>query len=129
MGLSITVRSKGSFKNTENFFERMIHRHYAKVLAKYGEKGVQLLAANTPVDTGETAASWVYEVIDDNNGLSVVWSNTNVKKGWANVALLLQYGHATGTGGYVRGIDYINPALKPVFDELAEAAWTEVKNS
>ena len=129
MGLSITVRSKGSFKNTENFFTKLITRRYAKVLAKYGEMGVQLLSANTPVDTGKTASSWSYEVIDDDQGISVIWSNSNVEKGWANVALLLQYGHATGTGGYVRGIDYINPALKPVFDELAEAAWTEVKNS
>lgn len=128
MGL-INIHSKGSFKNTEGFFTKMISRRYAKVLAKYGEMGVSLLAANTPVDTGKTAASWSYEVIDDDRGVSVIWKNSNVQKGYANVALLLQYGHATGTGGYVRGIDYINPALQPIFDKMAQAAWEEVKSS
>lgn len=128
MGL-ISIHSKGSFKNTEGFFTKMISRRYAKVLAKYGEMGVSLLAANTPVDTGKTAASWSYEVIDDDRGVSVIWKNSNVQKGYANVALLLQYGHATGTGGYVRGIDYINPALQPIFDKMAQAAWEEVKSS
>ena len=128
MGL-ISIHSKGSFKNTEGFFTKMISRRYAKVLAKYGEMGVSLLAANTPVDTGKTAASWSYEVIDDYLGVSFIWKNSNVQKGYANVALLLQYGHATGTGGYVRGIDYINPALQPIFDKMAQAAWEEVKSS
>ena len=125
----ISFHHKGSFKNTESLFTKMLSRRYAKILAKYGELGVSLLAANTPVDTGLTAASWSYEVIDDNTGVTVIWKNTNVKKGYANVALLLQYGHATGTGGYVRGIDYINPALQPIFDKMAQAAWEEVRNS
>lgn len=128
MGI-ISFHHKGSFKNTEGFFTKLISRRYAKVLAKYGELGVQLLAANTPVDTGLTASSWSYEVIDDETGVSVIWKNSNVKKGYANVALLLQYGHATGTGGYVKGIDYINPALQPIFDKMAAAAWEEVQRS
>lgn len=125
----VSFHHKGSFKNTENFFTKLISRRYAKVLARYGELGVQLLSANTPVDTGLTASSWSYEVIDDNTGVSVIWKNSNVKKGYANVALLLQYGHATGTGGYVKGIDYINPALQPIFDKMAAAAWEEVQRS
>ena len=128
MGL-VTLHSKGKFENTKNFFTRMIRKEYAKVLSRHGEMGVQLLAANTPVDTGKTAASWSYEITNDKNGISIIWSNSNIQKGYANVALLLQYGHATGTGGYVQGIDYINPALQPVFDKLAEAAWEEVRNS
>lgn len=107
----------------------MLQKRYARVLERYGQLGVDLLAANTPVDSGLTASSWEYEVIDDDQGVKVVWYNTNVQKGWANVALLLQYGHATGTGGYVTGVDYINPALQPVFDKMAEAAWREVKDS
>lgn len=125
----ISFHHKGSFKNTESFFDKLISRRYAQVLEKYGELGVQLLSANTPVKTGKTASSWSYKVIDDNTGVSVIWENSNVQKGYANVALLLQYGHATGTGGYVTGIDYINPALQPIFDKMAEAAWEEVKRS
>lgn len=128
MGL-ISIIQKGSFKNSKKFFSDMLQKRYARVLERYGQLGVDLLAANTPVDSGLTASSWEYEVIDDDQGVKVVWYNTNVQKGWANVALLLQYGHATGTGGYVTGVDYINPALQPVFDKMAEAAWREVKDS
>lgn len=128
MGL-ISIIQKGSFKNSKKFFSDMLQKRYARVLERYGQLGVDLLAANTPVDSGLTASSWKYEVIDDDQGVKVVWYNSNVQKGWANVALLLQYGHATGTGGYVTGVDYINPALQPVFDKMAEAAWREVKDS
>ena len=128
MGL-ITFRHKGDFKHSKNFFNEMIHRRYVRVLEKYGQLGVELLAANTPIDSGLTASSWSYEVVDNDSGVRVVWNNSNVQKGWANIALLLQYGHATGTGGYVTGVDYINPALQPVFDKMAEAAWKEVRDS
>lgn len=128
MGL-IKLISKGSFKHSKKFFSDMLQKRYARVLERYGQLGVSLLAANTPVDSGLTASSWNYEVVDDDQGVKVVWYNSNVQKGWANVALLLQYGHATGTGGYVTGVDYINPALQPVFDKMAEAAWREVKDS
>lgn len=125
----VSITSKGSFSNIKRFFDNMIQRKYLKVLNKYGQMGVELLAANTPIDTGLTASSWYYEIEETDNGTSIVWKNSNEKNGWANVALLLQYGHATGTGGYVRGIDYINPALQPVFDKLAETAWKEVQDS
>ena len=100
-------------------------RSYIDVLRKYGQAGVEALAAATPKDTGETAASWSYEIVQTRNGYSIFWNNSNVNRG-VNIALILQYGHGTGTGGYVRGIDYINPAIRPVFDEIANAAWKEV---
>ena len=92
---------------------------------KYGKIGAGRLAQYTPVDTGLTAASWKYEIEYRENGVAVVWSNTNVNK-YVNIALILQYGHGTRNGGYVEGRDYINPALKPIFDDLAEEAWEVV---
>lgn len=127
MGL-IVVQTKGSFKNTKKFFNNLINRKYKEVLSKYGEMGVQALAANTPIDSGKTASSWYYEIVDDKDGLSVVWKNSNVQKGYFNVALMLQYGHGTRNGGYVAGRDYINPSLQPIFDKMAEAAWKEVRS-
>lgn len=127
MGL-ISLVSKGDFSNTKGFFSNMLRRKYLNVLSKYGQLGVEMLAANTPVDTGLLASSWSYEITEDSSGMSIVWTNSDIENG-ANVAILLQYGHATRNGGYVKGIDYINPALQPVFDKLAEAAWREVQNS
>lgn len=124
----ISLVTKGNFKNTKSFFDNMLRRRYLNVLSKYGDLGVSLLSANTPLDSGLTASSWSYEITEDKTGMSIVWKNNNFNKG-ANIAILLQYGHATGNGGYVRGVDYINPALQPVFDKLAEAAWREVQNS
>ena len=124
----ISLVSKGDFSNTKGFFSNMLRRKYLNVLSKYGQLGVEMLAANTPIDTGLLASSWSYEITEDNSGMSIVWTNSDIENG-ANVAILLQYGHATRNGGYVQGIDYINPALQPVFDKLAEAAWREVQNS
>lgn len=122
----ISFRSKGDFKKTEEFLKKSLGRKYRAVLEKYGQKGVLALTAATPIDTGLTAASWDYEITQNESGLSVVWSNTNVRKGYCNIAIILQYGHGTRNGGYVEGRDYINPALKPIFDDLADAAWKEV---
>lgn len=94
-------------------------------LDKYGAQGVAALAAATPIRTGETAGSWNYEVERSGNRYSIVWKNDNINNG-VNIALILQLGHGTGTGGYVQGVDYINPALQPIFDQLAEEAWQEV---
>lgn len=127
MGL-ISLVSKGDFSKTKGFFSNMLRRRYLSVLSKYGQLGVEMLAGNTPIDTGLLASSWSYEITEDNSGMSIVWKNSDIENG-ANVAILLQYGHATRNGGYVQGIDYINPALQPVFDKLAEAAWREVQNS
>lgn len=102
-----------------------MHRSYKDTLASYGERGVKALAAATPKDTGKTADSWTYSIEEGKGTVSIVWSNTNVNKG-LNIAVLLQYGHGTRNGGYVQGRDYINPALRPLFDEIANKAWEEV---
>ena len=123
-GISFT--SKGDFSKTFKFLNNITKGKYLRsILEKYGQRGVAALSASTPVKTGLTASSWNYEITEDNDSFTITWTNSNINKG-VNVALLLQYGHATRNGGYVTGIDYINPALKPIFDELANAAWKEV---
>lgn len=122
----ITVHHKGDFKNLEKMLRKSMGLRYRSVLEKYARQGVEALAAGTPVDTGKTAASWDYEIVEENGTLSIYWTNSNINKG-VNIAMILQYGHGTGTGGYVQGVDYINPALKPIFDAMADAAWKEVK--
>lgn len=124
----ITFRHKGNFSKTNRFLKQAMRRPYLHLLDKYGQRGVDALAAVTPKDSGNTAGSWVYDIAYDKSGISIVWSNTNVNKG-VNIAVILQYGHGTRNGGYVEGIDYINPALKPIFDELANEAWKEVASS
>lgn len=121
----ITVRQKGDFRKTEKFLKKSLGRDYMKVLDKYGRYGIQALASATPKDSGETAAMWDYEIIQNGSSISVVWKNHNIVKG-VNIAVILQYGHGTRNGGYVEGRDYINPALRPIFDALAESAWKEV---
>lgn len=121
----ISFRHKGNFKKTEKLLKKSIGRDYRSVLEKYGQKGVEMLAANTPKDSGKTAESWSYALEERNGYLSVTWFNSNINKG-VNIAIILQYGHGTGNGGYVEGRDYINPALQPIFDAMAEAAWKEV---
>lgn len=131
----ITVTQRGNFKHTEGFFKRAKTKHFYEVLDRYGREGVQALAEATPKDTGLTAASWSYEIVVEDDQARIYWKNSNVKPGYAfgqegvSVALLLQYGHATRNGGWVEGIDYINPALEPVFDELADKVWSEVNKS
>lgn len=122
----INIKQKGDFKNTEKLLRKIAGRDYIKVLSRYGQEGVRALSAATPKDTGLTAASWSFLIEEDSNGFKIVWENSHIEGGYANVALLLQYGHGTRTGGYVQGRDYINPAIRPVFDRLAEKAWTEV---
>lgn len=97
-------------------------------LDKFGEMGVDALRSATPVDTGKTADSWRYEISDENGKLGINWYNSNVNDG-VNIAVIIQYGHGTRQGAYVQGLDYINPALKPVFDEIADAVWKEVINT
>ena len=123
--MPIVFKHKGDFKKTDRFFKRLSHLEINSVLNKYGVRGVDALQAATPVDSGKTAGSWKYEIDRDRNGYVISWSNTNVNQG-VNIALILQLGHGTGTGGYVQGIDYINPALQPVFEALADEAWREV---
>lgn len=123
MGKVISVKSKGNFKATFGFLKASIEKAKWEKLWKYGEMGVQALRNATPVDTGLTRDSWSYEVEVGENQTTITWTNSNVVDEWANVAILLQYGHATRGGGYVKGIDYINPALRPVFEKIADELW------
>ena len=121
----IVISHKGDFKRTLKYLNKISTVPIKNILEKYGQMGVQELAAATPRDTGLTAASWTYEVEISNSGYKITWNNTNINK-HVNIALILQTGHGTRNGGYVQGRDYINPALQPVFDQLAAEAWREV---
>lgn len=121
----IVFKHKGNLKKTTKFLERMVKEEYLKDLDKYGREGVEALSLATPVDTGKTAASWDYRIEKSNSGVKLVWTNSNVNKG-VNIAIILQYGHGTHNGGYVQGRDYINPAIRPIFDKIADDAWKEV---
>lgn len=121
----ISIKQKGSFSKTEKFLKKSFGKKYLNVLEKYAQQGVAALSAATPIDSGRTAISWKYEIIQNDRSISIIWKNTNTNNG-VNIALLLQYGHGTQNGGYVSGRDYINPALQPIFDKMADAAWKEV---
>lgn len=120
----ITIEQKGGFSNTEKWL-RSSGKNCRAILEQYARQGVSALSANTPVRTGKTASSWSYTIEQSSNSMSIVWTNSNINNG-VNVAIILQYGHGTKNGGYVQGIDYINPALHSVFDKLADSVWKEV---
>lgn len=126
--MGIVLTSKGSFKNTDTFLRKILKLDHYSILCRYGEYGVQALSAATPIDTGKTASSWSYNVEEDGSSGSITWYNSNVNRG-VNIAIILQYGHGTRNGGYVQGIDYINPALRPIFEELADKIWKEVTSA
>lgn len=121
----IKISHSGDFKNTETFLKRVVKREYMKLFDQVGKAGVDALQEATPKKTGKTAASWSYTVTQNREGISISWNNSNRNDG-ANVAILIQLGHGTNSGAYVKGIDYINPALKPVFDAFANKVWWEV---
>ena len=118
----------GNFSNTNKFFEKMLSVAKTDLLEKYGQEGVKALRAATPIDTGDTANSWGYEIKRTNKGATISWFNTNVENG-VNVAIIIQYGHGTRNGGWVEGLDYINPAMRSIFEAIAESAWKEVTQS
>lgn len=122
------VKGDPNFPKTDKWFSKLLKVPDLSKFEKYGRMGVEALARETPFDTGETARSWNYEIIQENGQVRVSFYNTNVNKG-VNIAIILQYGHGTGTGGWVQGIDYINPAIAPVLEQLAAEAWEEVKNA
>lgn len=124
----IEFTSQGSFKKTESFLTRMSKSSIFAVLDRYGKQGVAALSKATPVESGETAAMWSYKVEHRRGSHSITWYNGNVVNG-VPVAILLQYGHGTGTGGYVQGRDFINPAIKPVFDRIAQDVWKAVTSA
>ena len=121
----IEFRSKGNFENTNRFLKKLQELNLERILSKYGQEGVNALREATPIDTGKTASSWAYRIDKNAVSISLVWYNTNINKG-VNIAVILQYGHGTGTGGWVEGIDYINPALRPLFEKIASDAWEEI---
>ena len=124
----ITIRQKGNFANLTRYFERA--KKYARIseLDKYGKQGVEALASATPIDTGKTASSWYYTIESNKQSAKITFCNSNIQNG-VPIAIILQYGHGTGTGGWVEGRDYINPAIRPIFDKIVDNAWREVTNS
>lgn len=121
----IVFKHKGDFSKTTRYFEQMKKGTITRVLNYFGRKGVEALSAATPVDTGLTATSWYYEIVHTKTGVSLNFGNSNVQSG-VPIAIILQYGHGTRNGGWVEGRDYINPAIQPIFDDLAKKAWEEV---
>ena len=121
----ITFRQKGDFSKTTRYFERIKNAIRLGILDKYGREGVAALASATPVESGVTASSWYYEIKRSKGSVAIDFYNSNVNKG-VPIAIVLQYGHGTGTGGWVQGRDYINPVIQPLFDRIADDAWREV---
>lgn len=121
----ITFRSKGDFSKTIRYLEKVKNAKINSIFDKYGKDGVAALASATPVDSGETANSWNYKVEIQNGSATISFYNTHVNQG-VPIAIILQYGHGTGTGGWVKGRDYINPAIQPIFDKIVNEAWKEV---
>ncbi len=121
----IKFKHIGDFQRTLKFLKAASQIDFTPILDRYGREGVAALSAATPKRSGETASSWGYKITRTEQGPMIVWTNSHINQG-ISIALLIQYGHGTRTGGYVRGQDYINPALKPVFDRIAAEAWREV---
>lgn len=124
----IVFRQTGDFKKTEKFFRKISKGDFFQALDAFGRKGVEALASATPVNSGKTADSWDYEIHRSSGQISIYWTNSNVNDG-VNIAIILQYGHGTRNGGYVQGRDYINPAIRPIFDKIADDAWREITKS
>lgn len=120
----ITFTHKGDFSKTYDFLRRAKKISPTNLL-QFGEEGVRALQAATPRDTGKTAESWYFQVVEKNGSISIQWLNSNIVDG-VPIAVILQYGHGTRNGGYVEGRDYINPAIQPIFDKIADRAWKEV---
>lgn len=121
----ISFRQKGDFSKFTRYLEKIKGVAHLSVLDKYGREGVAALESATPVESGKTANSWYYEISNTNGSATISFHNSNINKG-VNIAIILQYGHGTGTGGWVEGRDYINPAIQPIFDRIADDAWEEV---
>ena len=121
----ITFEQKGDFRNTDRFLKRMSKFDFANVLSSVAQKGVQALAAATPVNSGLASSSWGYETKRSRSSFEIIWTNSDIENGFP-VVIGIQYGHGTGTGGYVRGQDFINPAMRPIFEQILADLWTEV---
>ena len=121
----ISFRQKGDFSKLTAYLEKAKEAVHLGDLDKYGREGVAALASATPVDSGLTANSWYYEISNKNGSVTISFFNSNIQNG-VPIAIILQYGHGTGNGGWVQGRDYINPAIRPIFDKIADEAWKEV---
>ena len=124
----ISFESKGSFKNTERFLQSMKKLDISKLVKPYAEAGVAALVSATPEDSGLAAHSWGYEIVKEKGSVVIYWTNKDIENGFP-VAIMIQLGHGTGTGGYVQGRDYINPALRPIFDQIANEVWRVVTSA
>ena len=124
----IQCRVKGDFKNTFNFLKRIQKLDFDSILEKYAEEGVEALASATPKKTGKTAASWEYEIVKEKGRMSIYWTNSNMNEN-VPIAVIIEYGHGTGWGGYVQGRHYISPAIQPIFDKISEEVRKEVSES
>lgn len=122
----IRLKSRGSYDKTEKFLKKLTSDDLRSIMEKYGREGIAALSTATPLDTGVTASSWEYEIVQDANSISLVFNNSSEIKIGIPIVILLQYGHGNGRGGYVQGRDFINPAIQPIFDKLADEAWKEV---
>lgn len=123
--MSLKLKVEGNFTKTLNFLKRAEDSRVVKRLDIYGKRGVEALRLATPRDTGETANSWSYEIVQEDGKYTIFWTNSHIVDG-VSIALILEYGHGTRQGGFVQGIDYINPAMKPIFDEISNEAWKEI---
>lgn len=123
----ISFRHRGNFNSLELFLNKAKNLNYRSILERYAIAGVQALSSATPKDTGETANSWGYEIVIQRSGFSIHWTNSNIV-GTVPLVILLQYGHGTRSGSFVEGYDFINPAIRPIFDSIAENLWKEVTN-
>ena len=121
----ISFRQKGDFSKLTRYLERAKNVVRLGDLDRYGREGVAALESATPMDTGLTARSWYYRIDRTNDSVKIVFNNSNIQNG-VPIAIILQYGHGTGTGGWVEGRDYVNPAIQPIFDRIANDAWKEV---
>lgn len=121
----IRVKCTGGFTKTEKFLMGMSKLSVRSILEKYGKRGVDILRANTPVDSGKTASMWNYTISTGKKGSSITWTNSSTA-GSVPIVILLQYGHSTGNGGYVSGVDFINPSLARIFDDMSNDIWREV---
>lgn len=124
----IKASYQGDFNKIDNFLKKALDISESSLFDRIGKEGVEALAANTPKRSGLTADSWYYEIEKSDGKVEIVWKNTNKENDWAYVAILIQYGHGTRTGGYVKGIDYINPAMRPIFDKFEKQLWKEVES-
>lgn len=126
--MGFELSSRGSFNNTEQFLKKTQKLDLRRIVEPYAQAGVAALRSATPEDSGLAASSWGYEIIEEKGSLTIHWTNSDIENGFP-VAVMLQYGYGTGTGGYVHGRDYINPAIKPIFDQIANAVWRVVTSA